>query len=203
MADDASRLQHLTDVAFLALFQQKYPQPTPWKMLTLPPEVVSKLISALASTTLIDLLPRRTDSRKAAPSPTGVHSPRPKVSMKASSTCERKKPNSPTCLSSASDTGKCLSELTPLAAPSWRWARGSPTWVSRIRDFSPRADNFIPYSMLSSKACVEKTTPNKALTPSTSTSSGNCVTTVAAVPSATWKTTPLTSSSPASSQSAR
>jgi hypothetical protein len=47
MADDASRLQHLTDCAFLAHFQQEYPQPKPWQLLQLPRESASQLISAL------------------------------------------------------------------------------------------------------------------------------------------------------------
>jgi sugar (pentulose or hexulose) kinase len=36
MADDASRLQHLTNCAFLDHFQQEYPQPKPWRLLQLP-----------------------------------------------------------------------------------------------------------------------------------------------------------------------
>jgi hypothetical protein len=31
MADDASRLQHLSDTAFLSLFNQRYPQQQPWQ----------------------------------------------------------------------------------------------------------------------------------------------------------------------------
>jgi hypothetical protein len=49
MADDASRLQHLTDSAFLAHFQQEYPQPEPWRLLRLPQKNALQLISALRS----------------------------------------------------------------------------------------------------------------------------------------------------------
>jgi len=41
MADDASRLQHLTDSSFLSHFAQTYPQPTPWRLLLLPSETAS------------------------------------------------------------------------------------------------------------------------------------------------------------------
>ena len=44
MADDASRLQHLSDDAFLAHFEQAYPQSAPWKLLHLPTEHASELI---------------------------------------------------------------------------------------------------------------------------------------------------------------
>ena len=49
MADDASRLQHLSDDSLLSYFNQHYPQPRPWKLVTLPPEASSKLLSALRS----------------------------------------------------------------------------------------------------------------------------------------------------------
>jgi hypothetical protein len=49
MADDALRLQHLTNSTFLAHFQQEYPQPKPWQLLQLPRESASQLISALRS----------------------------------------------------------------------------------------------------------------------------------------------------------
>ncbi len=49
MADDASRLQHLTDEEFLSHFNQVYPQSKPWKLLHLPKETASSLILALRS----------------------------------------------------------------------------------------------------------------------------------------------------------
>ena len=47
MADDASRLWHLTDTAFLHHLNLTYPQSKPWKLCTLRPAMLSALISAL------------------------------------------------------------------------------------------------------------------------------------------------------------
>ena len=47
MADDASCLQHLSNTAFLAHFNQNYPQETPWHLLHLKPQTASELTSAL------------------------------------------------------------------------------------------------------------------------------------------------------------
>jgi hypothetical protein len=47
MADDASRLQHLSDADFLSLFNQRYPQQQPWELLALKPEMALILTSAL------------------------------------------------------------------------------------------------------------------------------------------------------------
>jgi hypothetical protein len=47
MADDASRLWHLSDDAFLAYFQATYPQQQPWRLCHLRPAMISALISAL------------------------------------------------------------------------------------------------------------------------------------------------------------
>ena len=47
MADDASRLWHLTDTAFLHHLNQTYPQTKPWKLCTLRPAMLSAVIMAL------------------------------------------------------------------------------------------------------------------------------------------------------------
>ena len=47
MADDASRLWHLTDAEFLSHFEQNYPQDQPWQLCSLRPAMNSALISAL------------------------------------------------------------------------------------------------------------------------------------------------------------
>ena len=47
MADDASRLWHLTDTAFLHHLNFTYPQNKPWKLCTLRPAMLSALIMAL------------------------------------------------------------------------------------------------------------------------------------------------------------
>jgi len=48
MADDASRLWHLTDDAFLSHFETTYPQRRSWKLCRLRPAVTSSLICALS-----------------------------------------------------------------------------------------------------------------------------------------------------------
>ena len=47
MADDCSRLWHLTDSQLLAYFDRVYPQPQPWQLAHLRPDMLSSLISAL------------------------------------------------------------------------------------------------------------------------------------------------------------
>ena len=47
MADDASRLMHLTDDQLLTYFNTRYPQPNTWKIWTVPPNFRSAVISAL------------------------------------------------------------------------------------------------------------------------------------------------------------
>lgn len=47
MADDCSRLWHLTDSQLLSHFQQTYPQEQPWKLVHLRPEMLSCLTSTL------------------------------------------------------------------------------------------------------------------------------------------------------------
>ena len=47
MADDASRLWHLSDSQLLAYFNQTYPQSQPWQLRMLRPQTFSALISAL------------------------------------------------------------------------------------------------------------------------------------------------------------
>ena len=47
MADDCSRLWDLTDSQLVAHFNTTYPQPQPWQLVTLRPEMTSSIISAL------------------------------------------------------------------------------------------------------------------------------------------------------------
>ena len=47
MADDCSRLWHLSDSQLLAHFNSTYPQDQPWQLVQLRPEMLSSLISAL------------------------------------------------------------------------------------------------------------------------------------------------------------
>jgi hypothetical protein len=47
MADDASRLQHLSNTEFLQHFDSHYPQQKPWRLWTPPREIVSSIIGGL------------------------------------------------------------------------------------------------------------------------------------------------------------
>ena len=152
MADDASRLQELTDSAFLSHFEQQYPQPAPWILLPLPTEISSPLICALLSTSPPLPLPpndAKPPTKSSACGPTSANN----MATPAPLIASWLKTNSPTCSSSACATaieGKRtnLFGLTQFATPSPPSARGSPTWTSRIRASPEKLASSIPYSML-------------------------------------------------------
>ena len=162
MADDASRLQHLTDSAFLAHFEQHYPQERAWVLLRLPSKMASSLTSALLLDTPAEpILPRieRPNAPTSGGGPSSVNSsecPLPSV-------LSRKKNGLATSSSSASATESSappttLSELTQWIKPFWPWARASPTWTSRIPERKVNTpETSIPYSLISSVPCDEKT----------------------------------------------
>ena len=73
MADDASRLFNLSDSNFLSHFNSTYAQNQPYKLVTLPPQVISCVISALLRKTcsaesLTVALPPVIDTGKSGPS---------------------------------------------------------------------------------------------------------------------------------------
>ena len=181
MADDASRLQHLTDSAFLSLFAQRYPQPKPWRLLQVAPETASRLISALLckSPSLPTSRKLMTDATRSSGS--GPPSAVPSQSILPLATSKDKKTSSPTCSSSASDTAKpasktTLSELIQSRAPYWRWGRGLPTWVNQIPERRLLEENqTILYSLLFSSPSGTKTTPPSAPILPTSQSSASCM----------------------------
>lgn len=203
MADDASRLQSLTDTAFLAHFNQSYAQERSWVLLHPPEHVASNLISALRS------------SSPEGPLPPSTGNPLPPSSTNGQSSVSSTAPNHPcvalpaTSSSTSSSCSSCatestvkpvnLSGLIQWPKPSRQWARGSPTWVNRILP-SKLTDptGSIPYWLLSSKACVTKTPPRGGRTPSASSSSG-----ASATPSTPTTTSlaPSTSTSSTSSWS--
>ena len=177
MADDASRLQHLTDAAFLHHFNQLYPQERPWRLLRLSSAFASKLTCALLCKS-----PSRPPRPKRTPvetgsSTNGARSVAPSDTPLPSVTSRTARPNSATSLSSAFGTGRqakpaSLSELLPWRTPYWRWARGSPTWVNRIREKkSPEDNETIPYWLLSTGPCATAMTQQDEPTPPTSPSS--------------------------------
>ena len=182
MADDASRLQHLTDAAFLAHFQQHYPQHAPWTLLHLKPETNSQLTSALLSHSAPETLSRRPPTPTPESSDYGVTSwpnldgPLPSLRSAAMKT------SSPTSSSSPSATAATvkptdLSALVQWTKPSWPWARGSPTWVNSIPAKNLEDPNTsIQYTALSSSGSKTKTTRPPESTPPMSPSSAPCTT---------------------------
>ena len=48
MADDASRLQHLTDTQFLSHFSSQHPQHKPWQLVHAPPGRKERAVTFLA-----------------------------------------------------------------------------------------------------------------------------------------------------------
>ena len=140
MADDASRLQQLTDSSFLHHFNQCYPQENSWQLLHLPTLLSSKLNSLLRCNSPAKqshLRPAKGEARSLA---SGKASAEPTTSEKVSLTSQ-KTSDSTTSWSSACPTAKLASvasksALEQFAMPYWRWGRGSPTWVQRIPETS-------------------------------------------------------------------
>ena len=152
MADDALRLQHLTDAAFLSHFEQSYPQDAPWTLLHLAPATNSLLTSALlckSPPSPLSPRPEKGATKSSASGSTSAHAlEKPHASVASSA----KNQSSATYWSLVSATDRpakpvTLSGLTQWRTRSWRWARGWPTWVSPIPE-SLLADqrNTIPYS---------------------------------------------------------
>ena len=182
MADDASRLQHLSNDAFLAHFEQHYPQERPWQLLQLPSGPNSSLTSALLSRSPATPLQARLDgptARSSTPGSTSATStgrPLPSILSTIQKTRSATSSSSPIA-TEPEDKPATVSELAQWIKPYWRWARGSPTWVSKIPEsrFSDPAET-IPYSKLTSRASPTKTTLPRASTPPTSPSSEACPT---------------------------
>ena len=175
MADDASRLQHLTDDAFLSHFEQQYPQPKGWTLLHLRPEVDSTLTSMLLSNSPLRPTPADTARRRALTSADGSPTAKPSESPLPSIIPKTLRPGWATYWSSDSDTEKeerptNLSELIRWTKPSLPWARGSPTWVDQIPENKAPEENCIPYSLLSSRPSATPTIQQPEPTPPTSSS---------------------------------
>ncbi len=207
MADDASRLQHLSNDAFLSHFEQHYPQTGPWKLLQLPPATVSALTSALLSRSPASPLQARLDAPTARSSTPGSLSATPTGKTLPSVISAVKRTSSATCSPSPTATEPVakpatVSELAQWIRPYWRWARGSPTWVARIPEsrFADPSET-IPYSKLSSSASRTKTTqppePTLPTSPSSADSQIASTPTTASMASST-NTSSTSSSSPSS-----
>ena len=174
MADDASRLQHLTDSAFLSHFNSQYPQHKPWQLLQPPPESTSKLISNLLSPSRAKPTPLATATHKPPPSATGSSSatsslsPAPSVSSWATRNLGSA---TSSCTESATDATAAkttLSQLVQYLKPLRPSARGYKTWVNRIHATTYEQESSIPYTLLSPRSSKTMTTHQAAPTPSTS-----------------------------------
>ena len=157
MADDASRLQNLSNDAFLHYFQQHYLQEKPWTLLEVPKEWVSSLTSAMrCNSPPQSIQPKRQKSETESLS-SGQNSAVTSTSTHPCGKWWAMKRKSATSSFSASDTAgldavDTPSKLAAWARPSWRWARGSPTWVNKIPEKSLKeANTTIPFSLLSSR----------------------------------------------------
>ena len=180
MADDASRLQHLTDSSLLAHFEQHYPQERPWRMLPLKPETASTLISALRCNSPLSPLQLSTGEVSYPSGACGQSSAKSSASPLPSVMSQIRKRGSPTSSCSACGTDELdrpasLYDLSKWIKPFWRWARGYPTWVDSIPESKLRAPHeTIPYSLLSSKASATKThLPHESTRPTSTSSRGS------------------------------
>ena len=211
MADDASRLQHLTDAQFLSHFEQNYPQDKDWLLVRPNDETVSSMISTLRCKSQPPAPPPRHEPARAPPSMPGLTSSKEKASCLPSLTLPGKRTSSTTSSSSACDIDKeaalaTLSELLQLQKRSWQWERGSPTWVSPIPASKDQPESSIPYSVIFSadlpKRMARRTAPTLPTCKSYGTSStpATWITTNGDSPTSTSSTSSLSLSSGFSDQ---
>ncbi len=143
MADDASRLLHLTDHDFLAYFNQVYPQPQPWRLYNLDPTIISSAISALRH----KKSPRESFLRAPAkPLLTGTRGPPFVPKYTSILPYKGSKIPSPTSksLPGASDTAFSTPPNDKFAAVQWRMpyatlAKRSPQWGPRTHAIPKQA----------------------------------------------------------------
>ena len=81
MADDASRLWHLTNAQLLSHFEQTYPQSQPWQLRILPPPMLSALTSALQRQRVAPQSVLNEPTRTIIPGPSGSTSVPPTTSI--------------------------------------------------------------------------------------------------------------------------
>ena len=159
MADDASRLQHLTDTALLSHFAQHYPQPLPWTLLHLNADFNFSLTSALLSKPRTRTLSPRPPKPAIASLANGSLSAPPSARVQPSVTSLTNWTRLDTSSSTPTVTAcRTLSEVTQWIRPSLPSARGYPTWVNLIpekRLMDPELSTL--YSKLTSKLSATKT----------------------------------------------
>ena len=141
MADDCSRLWHLTDTQLLAHFESHYPQRQPWQLFPLREQMHSALISALFK--------RRSEPECAlnepvptiAIGPSGRSSATPTLSTLSYATSRTQSPSSRSSDSSI-ETDVSPPATTPSELALWRtrsvqWARRWPHWGPKISAATP------------------------------------------------------------------
>ena len=145
MADDCSRLWHLTDTQLLAHFDSQYPQRQPWQLFHLRSPMRSALTSALFK--------RRSEPELALnePVPTialglsGRSSATPTTLTPSSATSAMPSPSSRSSDNNtemdASPPAKTLSELAQWRTRSVQWARRWPHWGPKISVATPPAES--------------------------------------------------------------
>ncbi len=137
MADDASRLTTLTDVALLHHFNSRYPQTQSWQLLTIPLPTVS------AATLCLHNKSWPKESIAVAPPPV---TPIGQLGSSSVPTSEWIPPSpmsltpSPSCRFSPSGIARapvahpnCQSAPAPWKTPSAAWGKRSPVWGPRTR----------------------------------------------------------------------
>ena len=134
MADDASRLWHLSDTAFLTHFNRVYPQVSRWTLLPLAPSTNSALIGSLFRQQPDHAFLRNASVPLAPPFDSGTPSASALVWTPSSSL-----PTPPPCSKSShndSDRVAPLPAVDPCGLGTWRtysagWGRRMPGWGPR------------------------------------------------------------------------
>jgi hypothetical protein len=173
LADDASRLSHLSDSAFLSHFNVTYPQKQPWLLYHLPSATLSSAISALRnkmSPLASFLLP---PAPLQAIGPSGQPSARPSGSILPFA---RSRTLSPTSKCLPFDTGAdtstpqdVLSVVAPWKVPYGVLARRSRQWGPRIHVSRPKAKQtsaFVGCSKVKSRPTHHLLASNRSQYPS-------------------------------------
>ena len=138
MADDCSRLWHLSDDELLAHFNLHYPQKEPWQICHLRPEMFSALISALScvrqppQAILGEASPARTSGTS------GLHSALPSGWMIPASQASSTSSPSSCALPSSTEMGDWHLKVPPSSHGQRKMlfdslAKRSPNWASRTR----------------------------------------------------------------------
>lgn len=134
MADDASCMWHLSDNALLTHFNLRYPQASPWQLLTLPPSVNSALTGALFRRQPAHV------SRTSAPLPVGPHGRVGASSAQAwrsTPTTSHLTP-SHSCKSSLNDCAQAPLQPAATVCDLARWKTPSAQWARRMPGWGPR-----------------------------------------------------------------